>query len=157
MKPLLGILTLSALLATLPVAISAGTPDPAIGTWKLNPAKSTANTPTPKSETRTYTASGDDVTLTWVRVGTDGKTSTVRTTFKYDGKDYPATGSTDFDTMSAKRIDANTVELTQKLNGKETGVARRTVAEDGKTMTLHQRRRTMNDEEVASLMVYDRQ
>ena len=154
MKILLGILALGALFALSSVAIAA---DPVVGTWKLNTAKSTANKPVPKSETRTYIASGDGVALTWERVSADGKTSTVKTTFNYDGKDYPVTGSPDFDTMSAKRIDANTIETTEKHMGKQVGTTRRAVSADGKTLTLHQRRTTATGQEVSTLMVYDRQ
>ena len=157
MRTLLGILALGALFALSSVAIAAGPPDPVIGIWKLNAAKSTANKPVPKSETRTYVASGDGVALTWERVSADGKTSTVKTTFNYDGKDYPVTGSPDFDTISAKRIDANTIQTTEKLMGKPVGTTRRAVSADGKTLTLHQRRTTANGQEVSTLMVYDRE
>jgi hypothetical protein len=157
MKTLLGTLALGALLAISSVVIAADTPDPVVGTWKLNAAKSTGSTAMPKSETRTYKASGDGVALTWERVGADGKKSSVKTTFKYDGKDYPVTGSPDFDALSAKRIDANTIDSTQKRMGKEVGTTRRTVSADGKTLTLVSKLTTAKGEEVSMNMVYDRQ
>ena len=43
-------------------------------------------------------------------VKADGSNGAVKTTFHYDGKDYPVTGSPDFDTISARRIDAGTIE-----------------------------------------------
>src|SRR4029077_8135791 len=80
--------------------MAAELPDPAIGTWKLNVAKSTgANLP--KSELRTFAVSGDEVVLTFKRVGTDGKESTVQTKYRLDGRDYPITGSRDYDALSA--------------------------------------------------------
>lgn len=157
MRTLFSTLALGALLALSSVAIAADPPDPVIGTWKLDPAKSTANTPPVKSEIRTYTASADGVALVWERVSADDKKSIVKTTFKYDGKDYPVTGSPDLDAMSWKRIDANTIETTLKLKGKNVGTTRRAVSADGKTLTLHQRRTTASGQQVSTLMVYDRQ
>jgi len=157
MKTLLGILALGALLAMSSIAVAAGTSDPVVGTWKLDAAKSSGNTAMPKSETRTYAASGDGVALTWERVSADGKTNSVKTTFNYDGKDYPVTGSPDFDALNAKRVDANTIESTQKRMGKDVGTTRRSVSGDGKTLTLVSKFTTAKGEEVSTTMVYDRQ
>jgi hypothetical protein len=156
MKTLLGTLALGALLALSSVAIAADTPDPVIGTWKLNTAKSTGN-PIPKSETRTYAASPGGVALTYSRVGADGKESTIKTTFKYDGKDYPVTGSTDFDALNAKKVDANTIESTQKRMGKDVGTTKRTVSADGKTLTLDSKLKTPQGTDANTTLVYDRQ
>ena len=157
MKTLLGTLTLGAFLAFSSVAIAADSPESAIGTWKLNTAKSTGNVPMPKSEIRTYAASPDGVAVTWKRVGADGKESTVKTTFKYDGKDYPVTGSPDFDAISAKRVDANTIESTQKRMGKDVGTTKRTVSADGKTLTVDSKLITAKGDQSNTSMIYDRQ
>ena len=157
MKTLLSTLALSALLALSSVVIAADAPDSVIGTWKLDTAKSTGNTPMPKSETRTYAASPGGVALTWKRVSADGKESTVKTTFKYDGKDYPVTGSPDFDALNAKRVDANTIESTQKRMGKDIGTTKRTVSADGKTLTLDSKLTTAKGDAVNTTYVYDRQ
>jgi len=157
MKTLLGTLALGALLALSSPATAADTPDPVVGTWNLNTTKSTSNVPMPKSETRTYAASADGIALSWKRIGADGKEAEVKTTFKYDGKDYPVTGSTDFDALSAKRIDAQTIESTQKRMGKEVGTTKRTVSADGKTLTLVSKLTTAKGTKVDTTMVYDRQ
>jgi hypothetical protein len=156
MKPLLGTLALGALLAISSTVIAADAPDPVIGTWKLNTAKSTGTT-LPKSETRMYTASGGSIVLTWKRVGADGKETSVQTTYKYDGKDYPVTGSPDFDTVSGKRVDANTVDSTQKRMGKVVGTTTRTVSKDGKTLTLVSKLTNAKGEATNTTLVYDRQ
>ena len=157
MKPLLGTLTLGALLAISSPVIGADAPDPVIGTWKLNSAKSTGTT-LPKSETRTYAASAaGGIVLTWKRVGIDGKESSVETTYKYDGKDYPVTGSPDFDALSVRRVDANTVDSTQKRMGKAVGTSTRTVSKDGKTLTLVSKLTNAKGEVVNTTLVYDRQ
>jgi hypothetical protein len=157
MKPVPGTLALGALLAICAAVIAADAPDPVIGTSKLNTAKSTGTT-LPKSETRTYAASATGgLVLTWKRVGADGKESSVETTYKYDGKDYPITGSPDFDALSVRRVDANTVDSTQKRMGKAVGTTTRTVSKDGKTLTLVSKLTNAKGEVVNTTLVYDRQ
>ena len=90
-------------------------------------------------------------------VGADGKESTVKTTFKYDGKDYPVTGSPDFDAISAKRVDANTIESTQKRSGKDVGTTKRTVSADGKVLTVDSKLTTAKGDQANTTMIYDRQ
>jgi hypothetical protein len=135
MKPMRMTFAAAALL-TLASAVFAGrqAPDPVIGTWKLNVAQSSGVVP--KSEMRTYAAVADGVKLTYTRQTADGQESTVQTTYKPDGKDYPVTGSSTYDTLSAKRIDSHTTQATQKRDGKIVGTTTRTVSKDGKTLTL---------------------
>ena len=144
MKTLLGTLALCALFALSSVAIAADTSDPVVGTWKFNAAKSKGNVPMPKSETRTYAAAPDGVALTYTRVSADGK-------------DYPVTGSDDFDALSAKKVDANTIDSIQKRMGKEVGTTRRSVSADGKSLTLVSKLTTPKGTKVDTTMVYDRQ
>jgi hypothetical protein len=75
----------------------------------------------------------------------------------YDGKDYPITGSPDFDALSARRVDPNTVESTQKRMGKAVGTTTRTVSKDGKTLTLVSKLTNAKGEVVNTTLVYDRQ
>jgi len=51
---------------------------------------------------------------------------------KFDGKFYPTEDDPGHTLAAVKRIDTNTVELTQKREGKITGVLRLTVSADGK-------------------------
>jgi hypothetical protein len=119
------------------VASAADAPDPIVGTWKLNVDKSKYDPgPGPKSQTRTYAQTADGIALTFKGVSSDGTPMTGESTFKYDGKDYPITGSPDYDTLTLKRVNANTVKSSQKLAGKVVGTTVRTVSADGKTMTL---------------------
>jgi len=55
-------------------------------------------------------------------------------TAKFDGKDYPYKGDPGITSVSLKKIDANTIEETDKRNGKVAYVARMVVSADGKTM-----------------------
>jgi hypothetical protein len=57
-------------------------------------------------------------------------------TAKFDGKDYPYKGDPGTTSVSLKKIDANTIEETDKRNGKVISVARSAVGPDGKTMKI---------------------
>ena len=77
------------------------------------------------------------LTVTY-KVTDDGLSMTLPTgesyTAKFDGKDYPYKGDPGTTSVSLKKIDANTIEETDKRDGKITYVARMTVSPDGKTM-----------------------
>jgi len=57
-------------------------------------------------------------------------------TAKLDGKDYPYKGDPGTTSVSLKKIDANTIEETDKRDGKVTYVTRMMVSPDGRTMKL---------------------
>ena len=57
-------------------------------------------------------------------------------TAKLDGTDAPYKGDPDTNGVSVKRIDENTIEETDKLNGKAFSIARMTLARDGKSMSV---------------------
>lgn len=149
------VLILGALLCASALVHATDSPDPAIGTWRLNTHKSSgANVP--RSETRTFAASGNGVAISFERVGTDGKVSFVQTTYSYDGKDYPVTGSPSYDSVSAQRVDAYTVRSTQKRAGKVVGTTTRSVSRDGKTLTLVGTLTSDKGETTTTRLVYDR-
>ena len=154
MKTILKALFVTSLLAFASVASAA---DPVIGTWQLNLAKSKFSPgPAPKSETRTYAASADGIALNWKSVGANGKETSVSSTFKTDGKDYPVTGSSNFDTLSLKQVDGNTVHSTQKKGGKVVGESMRSVSKDGKTLTLSSKGTGADGVAYDNVLVYDK-
>ena len=53
-----------------------------------------------------------------------------------DGKDYPVKGDPGITSVALKKIDANTIEETDKLNGQVIFISRMTVSPDGQTMTV---------------------
>jgi len=57
-------------------------------------------------------------------------------TAKFDGKDYPFKGDPGTTSVSLKKIDANTIEETDKRDGKVISVTRITVGPDGKTLKI---------------------
>ena len=74
MVPILALVVSSA------ISAQSSQSDPRIGTWKLNVAKSKDNTR--KSDARTYTQSGDSVTVHIEIVNSDGSTQV----YGYTGK-----------------------------------------------------------------------
>jgi hypothetical protein len=77
--------------------------------------------------TVTYRMSGDHFTMEWNGQSYDAK---------FDGKEYPVTGDPGHTVVTVKRIDANTVEETDRRNGKVTDEIRIAAAKDGKTVEV---------------------
>lgn len=138
------------------IAIAADS-DPVVGTWQLNPSKSTFTAgPALKDQTRTYSQAGDKITLVMTTVGPDGKEVTTHTTYELNGKDFPVTGTADYDSLAAKKINNNSAEFKLKKGGKEVGATSRTVSKDGKTLTAKTKITTASGEKTESTMVFDR-
>jgi hypothetical protein len=156
MRTLLRVVLAIAAAGGLAVA-AAGTPDPVVGTWQLNVAKSKfISGPALKSQTRTYSQTGDNITAVIKSVSADGTEMTTQSTYKLDGKDYPVTGASNWDTLSAKQVDSNTTEFTLKKGGKTVGTSSRTVSKDGKTLTTRQNMTNAKGEKSQSELVLDK-
>ena len=139
-------------------AVAASAPDPAIGTWTLNVAKSKFSPgPAPKSATRTYAQTPDGIALTFSGVAADGSPTSGSSTFKYDGKEYPITGSPDYDTLVLKRVNGTTVKSLLKKDGKVIGYTTRTVTAHGKVLTLSSSGKDAKGARFHQIAVYDRQ
>jgi hypothetical protein len=148
----------AAVLATIGTGALAADPDPIVGTWQLNAAHSTFTSgPALKSQTRTYTQSGGGIALVMKTVTADGQEATTQTTYQLDGKDYPVTGTPDYDTLSAKQVNARTASFTLKKGGKAVGTTTRTVSKDGKLLTSKTKLTTAKGDKSESVMVFDRQ
>jgi hypothetical protein len=158
-KKVLTSVFLGALLTMGSAVIAAGSDaDPVVGTWKLNLARSTfAGVPAYKSQMRTYSQSGGDLTLKMTTVSEGGKETTTHATYKLNGKDYPSMGNPDFDSLSGMRIDTNTVEFTLKRAGKPVGKIRREVSKDGRTLTINFVISNADGVQTAALTVFDKQ
>jgi hypothetical protein len=158
-KNVLSSVFLGALLTIGSAVIAAGIDaDPAVGTWKLNLAKSTfGGGPALKSQIRTYSQSAHGITLKLKTVTADGKETTTKTTYRLNGKDYPSMGNPDFDSLSGMQIDTNTTEFTLKRAGKPVGKIRRTVSKDGQTLTVNFVITNANGVQLSELTVFDKQ
>ena len=132
-------------------------PDPLIGTWELNVAKSTFKTgPRLKSSTRTFEAVPNGLKYSGQSVNTDGTTSATQWTAYFDGKDYPIKGDPNSDTISLKRIDRFNTEGTFKKAGKVVSHLTRNVSQDGKIWTLTVEGTDAQGKPFAYVLVFDK-
>jgi hypothetical protein len=156
MKRALGYLAIVVLAAVACVQVFAQA-NPLVGTWKLNVAKSKyTGTPMPKEMTRTVAADGDSVKYTFAGTAADGSAISYSFTVKYDGKDYPISGTAPggIDMIAIKRINANSYEATQKKAGKAVANIKTEVSKDGKVTTITSKSAVDSNHYVA---VYDKQ
>ncbi len=150
----LGVVLLFGVMVAAPVMAQR---DPLVGTWTLNPAKSTYSPgPAPRSEVVTYEAAEDGVKYTVKQTGADGKSAVLEGRLIYDGKDYPATGTSDYDAVSTRRIDANTSETARTKGGKVVQTVRRVLSTDGRTLTLTTKGVMATGASIHNVAVYDR-
>jgi hypothetical protein len=140
------------------VGISAAVAEDAnMGTWKLNEAKSTFPAGATKNSMVVYEAAGDDVKVSVDGTDKDGKATHTEWTGKFDGKDYPVSGDATMNTRSYKRVDAQTLILTGKKDGKVSSEGRITVSADGKTRTVKLTATDSAGKKIKSTAVYDKQ
>ena len=111
--------------------------DPFLGTWKQNMAKSSydpANlTPRAGTTLKREAWGTDGWKLTTDGMDAQGNKTHEEYSAKFDGKDYPRTGSQDYNMQSLKKIDSNTVVTVAKKNGTVVRMIRGIVSKDGKT------------------------
>jgi hypothetical protein len=133
--------------------------DPIMGTWKLNLTKSTYDPgPPPMSDTRVYEPWDiDGVKLTANLVLADGTHVTAGFSAHYDGKDYKDAGVSDYDTITLKRVNGNTIAETVKKGGKVVGTAKHVVSKNGKMFTLTATWTNVKGQKAHRVSVYDKQ
>lgn len=109
--------------------------DPFSGTWVLNLSKSKIPSPVQKSQIITVIMHELDIEITMKIVNDSGERLTVHTKAKFDGKDYPVTGTPYADTVAYERIDRNTIKGIAKKDGKVIQRETVVISPDGKSMT----------------------
>ena len=149
------LLTVATLLAGAAVCFAAD--NPFVGTWKLNEAKSKLAAGAAKNNTVVYEAAGDSIKVTVDGVDAKGKSVHDDWTGKFDGKDYPATGDPTMDARSYKMVDAHTLSMTVKKDGKVTISGRIVVSADGKTRTVTTTITDSMGMKTTGVAVYDKQ
>ena len=112
--------------------------DVAVGTWTLNVAKSkfTAGMEI-KENTVTVAEQGANLVISVKGTSGAGKPTSAKYSFQTKGgavtytEGAPANGAT----VAIKRVNANSLDSTSTLNGKEVGSSHTVVSADGKTLT----------------------
>ena len=150
-------------LGVLPGSASAqSNDDPALGTWKLNVAKSTF-TPGPpiKGDTRSYEVNDEGwLIVTTETIQPDGRKTGVRFAAKFDSKAYPQIGrfAPTVTLITYEPVDKRTLKYTQRdSSGKVNSTNTRTVSADGKTMTIEQKSTDDKGRPVVNVELFERQ
>jgi len=150
---------LAALLAAGSMA-QAQSPDPWIGTWKVNLAKSSYS-PGPKptvAATVKMEPSAGGLKTTIDATTPQGQPVHTENVGKFDGKDNPVTGALAPNTTTAiKRISGRTFEALGKVDGKPTINTRVVVSADGKSLTATQTGKDPQGQTVKNVIVADKQ
>ncbi|PYQ53272.1 MAG: hypothetical protein DMF59_02345 [Acidobacteria bacterium] len=132
-----------------------------IGTWKLNPAKSTfEGVPVMKSQTRIYQDWGGDLVHgRFEGTDTQGTRTVTEYVARYDGRDYPRAvlRSDTIGTIALKKVSERQSEFTYKEDGKITITGTRTISGDGKTSTVRYGGKNNQGQPVRAVLVFDRQ
>ena len=150
-------MTLAVILVAAIAVVAAQGPNSRIGTWHLNVAKSTYSPgPAPKSQVLTIEAAGAGEKVTSESVSATGAKTVTVYTANYDGKPYPITGSETADTVTLKRVDANTSERTDSKSGKPVQTFIRVVSKDGKTMTVTIKGTNAQGQTVNNVVVFEK-
>ena len=132
--------------------------DRALGTWRLNIAKSKFNPgPPPESQTRTYELYRDGIRTT-VRNGVRRREYTfVQFVSDYRGDQVPISGSPDADMIALKSVDADTAEADLYHAGRAIGRVRRVISRDGQTMTITVELNNVEGVRVTNVQVFEKQ
>ena len=112
--------------------------NPHVGMWKANVAKSTVSSGTAlKSGTTKIEAAAAGVKYTVDIVFVDGSVRHWEFTANYDAKDNRVTGNSPFgDVVALTRVDATTVRIVNKKDGKVISTQTSVVSNDGKMRTV---------------------
>jgi len=141
-----------------PVALCAA--DPYAGTWKLNldKSKEAADKPRlPKSETITVEETENGQKVTNDQVNALGKTIHFEYDAKYDGKECPEVGNPNVDTVSLKKINAHTMQTTNRKGDKVVTTIRSVISTDGNTRTSTLTAKNEAGQSVSWTAVFDKQ
>jgi hypothetical protein len=124
-----GALAAAALVVTV---VSAQSPNPRFGHWKLK-----SDAAAPASNIMTYEPFGDKgMKITIDAVNRDGVKSQWFYTTMFDGKDEPVTGNPGSDTGSVRIVNDRVNEIIYKKAGKVTQVLTNVLSPDGSTIGI---------------------
>jgi len=142
--------------------------NPAVGTWKLDVAKSKYSTGSlPKSATRTVAEQGDGEKTSYEEVGGDGSQATYTYTATYDDKDSSISGSgrpswredllSGADAIAMRRSGSNAYGAAFKKSGQVVMTMRAVVSKDGKVLTITTNGADAKGQPTTFVTVWDKQ
>ena len=115
---------------------AAGAEDPFTGSWRLNLTKSTLPPPLPRSQTGRIEVQGRKIHIREDVVSEDGRSLRIEADAKFDGKDYPVTGTPFADSVAYRRLNSRTIKGKAKKDGKVVSEETVVLAPDGRSMTV---------------------
>ncbi len=130
--------------------------DPFSGTWVLNLSKSKIPPPLPKSQMVHVVVDAIDIELTEELVNSSGERLSIHAKAKFDGKDYPVTGTPFADTVAYQRVARNTIKGIGKKAGKAIMHETVVVSPDGKSMTGTYSGTDATGRQVTAVAVFER-
>jgi hypothetical protein len=156
----------ASLVVALLLAVSAASPlrsqtsskpeDLLLGVWRLDLGASRYSPgPAVRNETRTYTRDAQGILGVIERVYADERKERIEYRPATD-QQVPVSGARSYDAIRLKRVDSHTTEGILSHAGRVFGFSRRTLAADGKTMTITFRREEVGDM-VNNVAVYRKQ
>ncbi len=137
--------------------------DPQTGHWKIDLARSkyVSAAPPQSSEVKVTPYGKDGVSIDVNAVNAKGEKIVIQYSAEYDGKPYPRTeigpGTISGQTVTLKRIDAQTIERIVYLGGKPAGTERWAISQDGKTRTVTQSGIDAHGKPINILQIYVKQ
>jgi hypothetical protein len=116
------------------------TSDGLVGTWRLDLSQSKYSPgPAPRDETRIYALDGGGMSGRIDRQYADGRREVID--YRADSDhDTPVSGTRAYDAVRFRQIDARTTEAVLSHAGRVWGTARRSLSENGDTLTITFRR-----------------
>ncbi len=155
MKTTYTMLVIAALWFTAALAFAA---NPHIGSWKLNESKSTFAPGSTKNHTVTYTeAEGGMVNVTVDGTDKDGKAVHWTVQCKFDGKPYKVEGNPLIDTMTYKKVNDHTNNITGMKDGKTAMTGTITVSKDGKSRVVNTTTTGADGKKTTNKAYYDKE
>ena len=140
------------------LAFIAGETQPWMGTWRLNPAKSTmSNDSRFKRITTKIEPWEDGLRVVYDMVGDRGGVTHMEWTGKFDGQDYPVQGVDYVLTNAYTPVNDRGYRIVIKVDGTVAATAVVVVSPDGKTLTSTTTEKNRRGEAINTVSVYDRQ
>jgi len=140
------------------LSFTAEAADSAVGTWKLNLAKSKFSPgPAPKSKIRVYELGPNVLKVVVTTVDAEGRTRVSEVRESFDRKQYGFQGNGPFQQVSPESVDDNTVNAELTIKPGVTVNSMRVLSKDGKKLTITIRGKDEHGRPIRDVEVYDRQ
>jgi hypothetical protein len=112
--------------------------------------------PPVRSQTRTYTETSRGVRFVLEGISASGTRMFTEYVARYDGKDYPLTGSPSVNSVSLRRVTRLRTDATEKKDGRPVFEVRREISQDAMTMTVTVTGMNAQGQDVANVLVFRR-